>query len=63
MEIGILLIEGNPNTSGNRRKIKQLKKTIENLSLEALKEVWVVSFDDIINNKTESFVQLGFANS
>tara|TARA_B110000285_G_C15092150_1_gene599712 strand:- start:46 stop:1803 length:1758 start_codon:yes stop_codon:yes gene_type:complete len=63
VEIGILLIEGNPNTSGNRRKIKQLKKTIENRSLEALKEVWVVSFDDIINNKTESFVQLGFANS
>jgi len=58
IEIGVLLIEGNPNTSDNRRKIKQLKKTVQNRSLEALKEVWVVSFDDIINNNTDNFVKL-----
>jgi hypothetical protein len=63
VEVGILLIEGNPKTSHNQRQLRQLKKTIQNRSLEALKEVWLVSFDDIINNNSDNFVRLNLGNT
>ena len=52
------LFEGNPKSKGNQTKLKQLKKAITNRSLESLKEVWLVSFNDLIHSNTDNFVRL-----
>ena len=62
VEVGILLIEGNPKARGNQTKINQLRKVIQNRSLEVLKEVWLVSFDDLINGNHSNFQRLDILN-
>lgn len=59
VELGILLIDGNPKTPTNQKKIKSLKNVLQKkYEIYNLKDVYVVSFDDLINGNVDNFYSL-----
>jgi len=63
VELGILLIDGNPKTTTNQKKIKSLKTVLEKkYKIYNLKDVYVVSFDDLINGNVDNFYSLELLN-